>query len=123
MSASLIVIHRSIVVDYLKHKFDTEGMATTCIFFSYKEQEAQSPVNVLSSILQQILQANVFSRNGCASRSSSKKSYSADSEGSHNVAAIGSPNSCRRPSLSLTLLMSARRVVVLEMFFYKNYGC
>jgi len=60
MSASLIVIHRSIVVDYLKHNFDTEGMATTCVFFSYKEQEAQSPVNVLSSILQQILQANMY---------------------------------------------------------------
>ena len=46
---------RSIVVDYLERSFEQEDVAIAYIYCSYKEQEDQTDVNLIASLLQQLV--------------------------------------------------------------------
>ncbi|KAH0536690.1 hypothetical protein FGG08_006456 [Glutinoglossum americanum] len=48
----------SIVVDYLERSFEKENVAIAYIYCSYKEQEDQTVVNLIASLLQQLVQRN-----------------------------------------------------------------
>ena len=47
---------RSIVVEYLERSFEKNNVAIAYIYCSYKEQEDQTTVNLIASLLQQLVQ-------------------------------------------------------------------
>src|SRR5436190_10435295 len=49
---------RSIVVEYLERSFEKNNVAIAYIYCSYKEQEDQTDVNLIASLLQQLVQSN-----------------------------------------------------------------
>jgi hypothetical protein len=49
-------ILRSIVVDYLKQSIEREDVAIIYIYCSYKEKDDQTAVNLIASLLQQLVQ-------------------------------------------------------------------
>jgi hypothetical protein len=49
---------RSIVVDYLERSFEGENVAITYIYCSYKEQRDQTVLNLIASLLKQLVQRN-----------------------------------------------------------------
>jgi hypothetical protein len=50
----------SIVVDYLERSFTRDNIAITYIYCSYKEQEYQTDVNLIASLLQQLVRRSAF---------------------------------------------------------------
>ena len=51
-----MVTLRSIVVDYLQQSFEREDVAIAYVYCSYKEQEDHTAVNLITSLLQQLVQ-------------------------------------------------------------------
>ena len=49
---------RSIVVNHLDQHFENDGVTIAYIYCSYKEQEHQTAVNLIASLLQQLVQRN-----------------------------------------------------------------
>jgi hypothetical protein len=50
------VFHRSTIVNYLEQHFVRDDAAVIYIYCSYKEQEDQTAVNLIASLLQQLIQ-------------------------------------------------------------------
>ncbi|KAI9769209.1 MAG: hypothetical protein M1840_004338 [Geoglossum simile] len=48
----------SIVVDYLEHQFWNENVAVIYVYCSYNDQEGQTAVNLIASLLQQLIKKN-----------------------------------------------------------------
>ena len=46
---------RSLVVDRLRQKFESQKVAVSCVYCSYKDEATQTPTRVIASILYQIL--------------------------------------------------------------------
>ncbi|KAH0543124.1 hypothetical protein FGG08_002550 [Glutinoglossum americanum] len=57
----------SIVVDYLERSFGGGNIAVACIYCSYKEKEGQTVVNLIASLLRQLIQKNAFISNEISS--------------------------------------------------------
>lgn len=53
---------RSIIVNYLERSFNQEDVAIAYVYCSYTEQEDQTTVNLIASLLQQLLQRNCVLR-------------------------------------------------------------
>lgn len=49
---------RSIVVNHLEQRFVQDDVAVAYVYCSYKEQEGQTAVNLIASLLQQLIQRN-----------------------------------------------------------------
>jgi hypothetical protein len=64
---SRVDVLRSIVVDYLRRSFEEENVGIAYIYCSYKEQEDQNAVNLVTSLLQQLIQRNPVIANEIAS--------------------------------------------------------
>lgn len=47
---------RSVVVDYLKRKFQRDNVGIACIYCSYEEQHEQTTTDFIAALLQQIIQ-------------------------------------------------------------------
>lgn len=50
--------HRSVVVDYLDWSFKLEDVGLAYVYCNYKEQEGQTATNLISSIVQQLVQSH-----------------------------------------------------------------
>ncbi|KAN0073009.1 hypothetical protein V8E54_009123 [Elaphomyces granulatus] len=57
----------SIIVDYLEQSFEREDIAIAYIYFSYKEQDDQTTTNLLTSLLQQLVQRKTMISDGILS--------------------------------------------------------
>lgn len=52
----LITVHRSMVIDWLESQHQSTHAAVIYLYCSYKEEEAQTPQNMIGSLLKQVVQ-------------------------------------------------------------------
>ena len=55
-SDSMADLHSSTVVEHLRNTLDNQTTRTVCIYCSHNEQADQTPVNIIASMLKQIIQ-------------------------------------------------------------------